>query len=85
MNGSARSRSERKKDWSDVGVSGRMKLSVTVYNSANVPNVATVFSNTYSGRILGVHQHLHAAAGRGKGVARTGPSAGTRARTRATG
>lgn len=45
MKGSARSSSDRKKDWSGLGVSGMMKLSVTVYNSAKVPNVATVFSN----------------------------------------
>ena len=29
-----------------------MKLSVTVYSNAKVPNVATTFSKTYKGRIL---------------------------------
>lgn len=52
INGSARSSSERKKDRSGVGVRGRIKLSVTVYNRANVPRKATVFSKTYKGRIL---------------------------------
>ena len=56
MNGSARSSSERKNDCSGLGVSGRMNVSVTVYSSKNVPTNATVFSNTYSGRIL-THQH----------------------------
>lgn len=47
MNGNARSNNERKKDWSRVvGTLGRMKLSVTEYSIANVPNVATVFSKT---------------------------------------
>ena len=52
MNGSARSRIVRHTGVPGVGSCGMMKLSVTVYNSANVPNVATVFSKTYSGRIL---------------------------------
>ena len=59
MNGSARSRRERRKDWSAVGVRGKMKLSVIVYNSAKVPNVATVFSNRYSGRILKISEYKH--------------------------
>jgi len=52
MKGRARSMSELKKDWSAVGVCGKMKLSVTVYKSAKVPKVATVFSNMYMGRML---------------------------------
>jgi hypothetical protein len=46
MNGKARSRSDLRNDWSAVGVSGKIKLSVTVYRRANVPKVATVFSKT---------------------------------------
>ena len=56
MNGRARSSSERKNDWSGVGVRGKIKVSVTVYNSANVPRKATVFSKRYRGRIL-KHRH----------------------------
>jgi hypothetical protein len=52
MKGSMRSSKDRKKDWSGVGVSGMIMLSVTVYKSTKVPKVATVFSNRYSGRIL---------------------------------
>ena len=44
MNGRAKSSSDLKKDWSEVGVSGKMNVSVTVYSRANVPKVATVFS-----------------------------------------
>lgn len=52
MNGRARSNKERRKDWLGLGVSGRIKVSVTVYKSAKVPMKATVFSNRKSGRIL---------------------------------
>lgn len=52
MNGKARSINDRKNDWSGVGVSGKMNVSVTVYSSANVPKNATVFSKRYKGRIL---------------------------------
>lgn len=52
MNGIDKSSNDLQNDWSDRGVSGIMKLSVTVYKSAKVPNVATVFSKTYKGRIL---------------------------------
>lgn len=52
MNGRARSSSDLINGWPGEGVRGKMKLSVTVYKSANVPKVATTFSNTYKGRIL---------------------------------
>lgn len=52
MNGSARSKMVRHTGVPSVGNCGMMKPSVTVYSSANVPNVATVFSKMYSGRIL---------------------------------
>jgi hypothetical protein len=41
MKGRAKSSNDLKKDCSEVGVRGRMNVSVTVYNKANVPKVAT--------------------------------------------
>lgn len=81
MKGSDRSRRDRKNDCSRVGTPGRMKLSVTVYKRAKVPNVATVFSNTYSGRILCAVQYVSDGLA-WSSVARTCLSVGTPARTR---
>lgn len=54
-----------------------MKLSVTVKRSANVPNVATVFSNRYKGRMLQNVQFLDLMR---RIAERTVPYEGTRAR-----